>query len=258
MIVIKSNREIELMKEAGRIVALAHRKVAEAIAPGVSTLELDKIAEKTIRDNGATPSFKGYGGFPGSICASINNVVVHGIPKKNIKLKDGDIISIDIGACYKGYHGDCAKTHPVGEISEEKQRLIDVTRQSFYEGLKFAKPKNRLSDISHAIQEYVEANGYGVVREFTGHGIGRALHEDPPIPNYGVEGTGPLLRVGMTLAIEPMVTAGNYKVKILKDDWTTETVDGSNSAHYEHTIVITEEGYEILTTEEGSLANVKE
>ena len=258
MIVIKSNREIELMKEAGRIVALAHRKVAEAIAPGVSTYELDKIAEKTIRDCGATPSFKGYGGFPGSICASINNVVIHGIPKKNIKLKDGDIISIDIGACYKGYHGDSAMTHPVGNVSPERMRLIEITKQSFYEGMKYAKPNNRLSDISHAIQKYVEENGCGVVREFTGHGVGRKLHEDPSIPNYGIAGTGPLLRVGMTLAIEPMVTSGNYKVRILEDDWTTVTVDGSDSAHYEHTIVITENGYEILTTEEGSLANVKE
>lgn len=258
MIVIKSNREIELMKEAGRIVALAHRKVAEAIAPGVSTYELDKIAEKTIRDCGATPSFKGYGGFPGSICASINNVVIHGIPKKNIKLKDGDIISVDIGACYKGYHGDSARTHPVGNVSPEKLRLIEVTKQSFFEGVKYAKPNNRLSDISHAIQKYVEENGYGVVRDFTGHGVGRKLHEDPSLPNYGAEGMGPLLRVGMTLAIEPMVTSGSYKVKILEDDWTTVTVDGGDSAHYENTIVITENGYEILTTEEGSLTNVKE
>ncbi|MDY2902039.1 MAG: type I methionyl aminopeptidase [Bacilli bacterium] len=251
MIVIKSNREIELMREAGRIVALAHKKVQEAIAPGVSTLELDKIAEKTIRDNGATPSFKGYGGFPGTICASINNVVIHGIPKSNIKLKNGDIISIDIGAIYKGYHGDCARTHAVGKISEERQRLIDVTRQSFYEGMKYAKPNNRLSDISHAIQTYVESQGFGVVRDFTGHGVGTELHEDPSIPNYGAAGMGPLLRKGMTLAIEPMVTARNYKVKILNDDWTTVTVDGSDSAHYENTIVITDDGYEILTKEKG-------
>ena len=251
MIVIKSNREIELMREAGRIVALAHKKVQEAIAPGVSTLELDKIAEKTIRDNGATPSFNGYGGFPGTICASINNVVIHGIPKSNIKLKNGDIISIDIGAIYKGYHGDCARTHAVGKISEERQRLIDVTRQSFYEGMKYAKPNNRLSDISHAIQTYVESQGFGVVRDFTGHGVGTELHEDPSIPNYGAAGMGPLLRKGMTLAIEPMVTAHNYKVKILNDDWTTVTVDGSDSAHYENTIVITDDGYEILTKEKG-------
>ena len=251
MIVIKSNREIELMREAGRIVALAHKKVQEAIAPGVSTLELDKIAEKTIRDNGATPSFKGYGGFPGTICASINNVVIHGIPKSNIKLKNGDIISIDIGAIYKGYHGDCARTHAVGKISEERQRLIDVTRQSFYEGMKYAKPNNRLSDISHAIQTYVESQGFGVVRDFTGHGVGTELHEDPSIPNYGAAGMGPLLRQGMTLAIEPMVTAHNYTVKILNDDWTTVTVDGSDSAHYENTIVITDDGYEILTKEKG-------
>lgn len=251
MIVIKSDREIELMREAGRIVALAHKKVAEAIAPGVSTLELDAIAEKTIRDNGATPSFKGYYGYPGTICASINNVVIHGIPKKDIKLKKGDIISIDIGAIYKGYHGDCARTHPVGKISEEKQRLIDVTRQSFFEGMKFAKPNNRLSDISHAIQEYVESQGFGVVRDFTGHGVGQELHEDPSIPNYGPAGMGPLLRKGMTLAIEPMVTAHSYKVRILKDDWTTVTVDGSDSAHYENTIAITDDGYEILTMEKG-------
>lgn len=251
MIVIKSNREIELMREAGRIAALAHKKVAEAIASGVSTLELDKIAEKTIRDNGAVPSFKGYGGFPGTICASINNVVIHGIPKSNIKLKNGDIISIDIGAIYKGYHGDCARTHAVGNISEERQRLIDVTRQSFYEGMKYAKPNNRLSDISHAIQTYVESQGFGVVRDFTGHGVGTELHEDPSIPNYGAAGMGPLLRKGMTLAVEPMVTAHGYKVKILSDDWTTVTVDGCDSAHYENTIVITDDGYEILTKEKG-------
>lgn len=247
MIVIKSNREIELMREAGRIVALAHKRVAEAITPGISTMDLDMIAEKTIREAGATPSFKGYNGFSGSICASINEVVIHGIPKKNKILKNGDIISIDIGAEYKGYHGDSAMTHAVGNISEEKQRLIDVTKASFYEGLKYAKPNNRLSDISHAIQSYVESNGFGVVRDYTGHGVGRKLHEDPSIPNYGHEGMGPLLRKGMTLAIEPMVTAGNYEVKTLKDGWTTVTVDGSASAHYEHSIVITDDGYEILT-----------
>lgn len=247
MIVIKSNREIELMREAGRIVALAHKKVQEAIAPGVSTLELDKIAEKTIRDNGATPSFKGYGGFPGTICASINNVVIHGIPKSNIKLKNGDIISIDIGAIYKGYHGDCARTHAVGKISEERQRLIDVTRQSFYEGMKYAKPNNRLSDISHAIQTYVESQGFGVVRDFTGHGVGTELHEDPSIPNYGAAGMGPLLRKGMTLAIEPMVLQGQKECRVLNDGWTTKTLDGKLAAHHENTIVITKEGYEILT-----------
>ena len=257
MIVIKSNREIELMREAGRITALAHRKVAEAIAPGVSTFELDQIAEQVIRENGATPSFKGYGGFPGSICASINNVVIHGIPKKNTKLKNGDIISIDIGAYYKGYHGDSAMTHAVGKISPERERLIQVTKDSFYEGMKFAKPNNRLSDISHAVEQYVRLHGYDVVHDFTGHGVGRALHEDPVIPNYGPAGTGPILKAGMTLAVEPMVVEGSHKVKILSDDWTTVTVDGSDSAHYEHTIVITEDGYEILT-KEGGATNVEE
>ena len=253
MITIKSNREIELMKEAGRIVALAHRKVKEAIRPGISTFELDKIAEDTIRANGAIPSFKGYGGFPGSICASINEVVVHGIPKKSTILKNGDIISVDIGACYKGYHGDSAMTYPVGQISEARQKLIDVTYQSLMKGLEFAKPGNRLSDISHAIEQYATSFGYGVVRDFTGHGVGSRLHEDPAIPNYGEPGFGPILRKGMTLAIEPMITAGKHNVRILADDWTTVTCDKSDSAHSEHTIVITDNGYKILTTEEAEL-----
>ena len=250
MITIKSNREIEIMMEAGRITALAHRLVKEAIRPGISTYELDKIAEKAIIENGATPSFKGYGGFPASICASVNEVVIHGIPKKHTILKDGDIISIDIGACYKGYHGDCAMTHAVGNISEERKHLLKVTEESLYKGLEFAKPGNRLSDISHAIEQYAVSNGCGVVRDFTGHGIGSRLHEDPMIPNYGEAGHGPILRKGMTLAIEPMITAGKHHVRILSDDWTTVTVDKSDSAHFEHTIVITENGYKILTTEE--------
>ena len=253
MITIKSNREIELMKEAGRIVALTHRKVKEAIRPGISTFELDKIAEDTIRANGAIPSFKGYGGFPGSICASINEVVIHGIPKKSTILKNGDIISVDIGACYKGYHGDSAMTYPVGQISEARQKLIDVTYESLMKGLEFAKPGNRLSDISHAIEKYATSFGYGVVRDFTGHGVGSKLHEDPAIPNYGEAGFGPILRKGMTLAIEPMITAGKHNVRILADDWTTVTCDKSDSAHSEHTIVITENGYKILTTEEAEL-----
>lgn len=252
MITIKSNREIELMIEAGRITALAHRKVKEAIRPGISTLELDKIAEETIRACGATPSFKGYNGFPGSICASINNVVIHGIPKQNIILKDGDIISVDIGACYKGYHGDSAMTHGVGNISEHRKRLMRVTKESLYKGLEMAKPGNRLSDISHAIESYVNAHGYSVVRDFTGHGVGRNLHEDPAIPNYGEAGHGPILKPGMTLAIEPMVNAGKHYVRILADDWTTVTADHSDSAHFEHSILITEDGYKILTVEEDS------
>lgn len=249
MITIKSNREIELMKEAGRIVALAHRKVKEAIVPGISTYELDLIAEATIVANGATPSFKGYNGFPGSICASINQVVIHGIPSKKTILKNGDIIAIDIGACYQGYHGDSAMTHGVGEISDARKQLLEVTKQSLYAGLEFAKPLNRLSDISHAIEQYVVSRGYSVVKDFTGHGVGAKLHEDPMIPNYGKAGYGPILKPGMTLAIEPMVNAGKEDVKILQDDWTTVTIDGSDSAHFEHSIVITENGYTILTKE---------
>ncbi len=250
MILIKSNREIELMKEAGRIVALTHRTIKEAIKPGVSTYELDQIAEKVIRENGATPSFKGYNGFEGSICSSINNVVIHGIPSKKNILKDGDIISIDIGANYKGYHGDSAWTYGVGEISESRKRLLKVTEESLFAGLEHAKPFNRLSDISHAIEKYVLERGYSVVKDFTGHGVGRSLHEDPMIPNFGAPGHGPLLRVGMTLAIEPMVNAGKSDVVVLEDDWTTITVDNSDSAHFEHTIVITDSGYTILTKEE--------
>ena len=257
MITLKSSREIELMAEAGRIVALAHRKVAEAIAPGISTLELDKVAEEVITSCGATPSFKGYNGFPASICASINNVIIHGIPNKKTILQDGDIISIDIGACYKGYHGDSAMTHAIGHISDSKKTLIEVTKDSLYEGLKFAKPNNRLSDISHAIETYVRKFGFSVVKDFTGHGVGRKLHEDPTIPNFGLPGHGPILKVGMTLAIEPMVNIGSDRVRILEDDWTTVTVDGSDSAHFEHTIVITEEGYNILTIE-GGRVNVQE
>lgn len=251
MILIKSAREIEIMTEAGRIVALAHEAVKEAIKPGVSTLELDQIAEKVIRDHGATPSFKNYNGFSGSICASINEVVIHGIPDRKHVLKNGDIISIDIGACYKGYHGDSARTHAVGEVSIARQRLMDITKQSLFEGLKYAKPNNHLSDISHAIEAYVRENKCDVVKEFTGHGVGRKLHEDPMIPNYGEAGHGPILRVGMTLAIEPMVTSGSANVRILADGWTTVTVDKSDSAHFEHTIAITENGYKILTTIEG-------
>ncbi|MFA6627363.1 MAG: type I methionyl aminopeptidase [Bacilli bacterium] len=253
MISIKSSREIELMREAGRIVAYTHRMVREAIAPGVSTFDLDQIAEKAIRSQGATPSFKGYGGFPGSICASINQVVIHGIPSKKIKLKLGDIIAIDVGACYKGYHGDSAMTHPVGQISQTRALLLEVTKNALFEGLKFAKPNQRLSDISHAIEQYVTQYGFSVVKDFTGHGVGAALHEDPPIPNFGPAGYGPILRAGMTLAIEPMVNIGTDKVRILKDEWTTVTSDGSDSAHFEHSIVITAEGYEILTKEEENL-----
>lgn len=246
MITLKSQLEIETMREAGRIVGLAHEAVAKSIRPGITTLELNAIAEKVIRDHGAVPSFLGYGGFPASICASINNVLVHGIPD-HTRLKDGDIISIDIGACYKGYHGDAAWTHAVGTISEEAKDLMKVTRESLFVGLQQAKPGNRLGDICHAIGEYVESHGYSVPVEYTGHGIGTEMHEEPAIPNYGRAGRGILLKEGMTLAIEPMVHAGKPQTKVLQDDWTVVSKDGSLAAHYEHTIVITSTGYEILT-----------
>ena len=246
MIIIKSKKEIEFMREAGKIVAETHELLKEAITPGISTLELDKIAEENIRKYNAIPSFKGYGGFPASICASINDQVVHGIPGNQI-VKEGDIISIDIGAYYKGYHADAAKTHGVGIISEENRKLIEVTKESFYEGIKFAKLGYRLSDISHAIQAHVEKQGFSVVRDLVGHGVGTELHEDPQIPNYGPPGKGPRLKEGMVLAIEPMINAGRYHVKTLSDGWTIVTIDGKNSAHYEHTIAITEDEPLILT-----------
>lgn len=248
MITIKSSREIELMKEAGRIVALAHQTIKDHIKPGVSTFELDLIVEKVIRDNGALPSFKGYGGFPGSACTSVNEQVVHGIPSKRTVLKEGDIISVDIGAKYKGYHGDSAWTYAVGNISEEKQQLMDVTKESLFQGLQYAKAGNRLTDISHAIQAYAERFGYGVVREFVGHGLGKQLHEDPQIPNYGLPGKGPILKKGMTLAIEPMINMGRKEVRVLADNWTAVTIDNKPSAHYEHSILITEDEPIILTT----------
>ena len=246
MITLKSQIEIETMREAGKIVGLAHEAVAKAIRPGVTTLELNAVAEKVIRDHGAIPSFLGYGGFPASICASINDVLVHGIPD-HTRLKDGDIISIDIGAVYKGYHGDSAWTHAVGEISDEAKNLMKVTRESLFIGLQQAKPGNRLGDICHAIGEYVESHGYSVPVDYTGHGIGTELHEEPAIPNYGRAGRGVLLKEGMTLAIEPMVHAGKPQTRVLQDDWTVVSKDGSLAAHYEHTIVITSTGYEILT-----------
>lgn len=247
MITSKSKREIDLMRKAGEIVALAHQAVAEVIRPGITTGELDRIVEKVIRDHQATPSFKGYNGFPATICASVNEVLVHGFPSK-YALKEGDIISVDIGACYKGYHGDSAWTYAVGEVSEEAKHLMDVTKQSLYEGLKMVKAGVHLSDISNTIGEYVYSYGYSVPYEYTGHGIGANLHEDPAIPNYGPKGKGPILKAGMTLAIEPMVHRGKPFTKVLDDDWTVVTKDGSLAAHYEHTVLVTEEGYEILTT----------
>jgi len=246
MIILKSEREIQYLREAGKIVAAALREVKQAVKPGVTTLELDQIAEKYIRSCGAVPAFKGYRGFPGSICASVNEEVVHGIPGLR-KLKNGDTISIDIGAVINGYYGDAAITVPVGEIDPEVQLLLDVTEQALYKGIEQAVVGNRLSDISHAIQVHAEKHGFSVVRDFVGHGIGRKMHEDPQIPNYGPPGHGPRLKAGMTLAIEPMINMGTFEVETLEDNWTVVTADGKRSAHFEHTIVITPDGPEILT-----------
>ncbi|OAS86963.1 MULTISPECIES: type I methionyl aminopeptidase [Metabacillus] len=246
MIICKTQRELEIMREAGRIVALTHQELQKYIKPGISTKELDAIAEKYILGCDAIPSFKGYNGFRGSICASVNEELVHGIPGDRV-LREGDIISIDIGAKYNGYHGDSAWTYAVGTISDETQQLLDVTEKSLYIGLKEAKPGERLSNISHAIQTYVEEHDFSVVREYVGHGVGQELHEDPQIPHYGPPNKGPRLKPGMVLAIEPMVNAGTRYVKTLADDWTVVTVDGKMCAHFEHTVAITENGYEILT-----------
>jgi methionyl aminopeptidase len=246
MIICKTPRELEIMREAGRIVALTHQKLQKHIKPGITTKELDRIAEKIIRQHDAEPSFKGYNGFTGSICASVNEELVHGIPGDR-KLNDGDIISIDIGAYYNGYHGDSAWTYAVGSVSEEAEKLLKVTEESLYKGLEKAMPGDRLSNISHAIQTYVEEHGLSVVREYVGHGVGQDLHEDPQIPHYGPPNKGPRLRPGMVLAIEPMVNAGSRYVKTLADGWTVVTQDKKYCAHFEHTIAIVEDGYEILT-----------
>jgi methionyl aminopeptidase len=246
MIICKSKAEIDIMREAGRVVALTHKELAKAIQPGITTKELDQIAERFIRNMNAKPSFKGYGGFSGSICTSVNEQLVHGIPGNRV-LQEGDIISIDIGAEVQGYHGDSAWTYAVGKVSDEAVRLMEVTEASLYKGLEEAAPGARLSNISHAIQTYAETAGYSIVREYVGHGVGRNLHEDPQIPNYGPAGRGPRLQTGMVLAIEPMVNLGKRYVKTLEDNWTVVTVDGTLCTHYEHTIAITDDGYEILT-----------
>lgn len=246
MIFIKNNEEIDLMRKAGTIVAETLLLVEEKVRPGITTAELDRIAEEFITKHGAKPSFKGLYGFPASLCISVNEQVVHGIPGGYV-LKDGDIISIDCGANINGFHGDAARTFGVGNISEEAKKLINVTKESFFKGIEYAKVGNRLTDISHGIQSYVEASGFSVVRDFVGHGIGRVVHEDPEVPNYGRPGRGPKLIEGMALAIEPMVNVGSYKVKTLSDNWTVVTSDGSLSAHYENTIVILPDGPEILT-----------
>ena len=245
-IAIKTEEQIEKMRAAGKILVDLDGVLRELIKPGVTTKELDSVAEKFIRDRGAIPSFKGYGGFPGSICTSVNEEIVHGIPSKR-RLKEGDIISIDMGSIIYGFNGDCARTYGVGNISPEDQKLIDVTKQSFFEGIKFAKAGCHLFDISAAVQDYVEPFGFGIVRDYVGHGIGRHMHEDPAIPNYRQRGRGPKLLKGMCLAIEPMVTAGTYEVKVLEDEWTAVTRDGKNAAHYENTVYITDGEPEILT-----------
>lgn len=246
MIFIKNDQEINLMREAGKIVAETLLLIGEKAKPGITTAELDRIAEEFITKHGARPSFKGLYGFPASLCISVNEQVVHGIPG-GYALKDGDIVSVDCGVHLNGFHGDAARTFGVGNISKEAQRLIEVTKESFFKGIEYAKVDNRLTDISHGIQSYIESHGFSVVRDFVGHGIGRVVHEDPKVPNFGKPGKGPMLAKGMALAIEPMVNAGDHKVKTLNDDWTVVTRDGSLSAHYENTIVILPDGPEILT-----------
>ena len=247
MVSLKTARELSLMKDACRISAEALRAAGEAVKPGISTLEIDTIVRQYIEKQGATPSFLGYGGFPASACISVNNVVIHGIPKPTTVLKDGDIVSIDTGACYRGYHGDNAYTFPCGSISAEAQRLLDATRESLYEGIKQATVGNRIGDIGSAVQAYVEARSYSVVRKYVGHGVGAKLHEDPNVPNYGTKGKGIRLLPGMTIAIEPMVNEGTHHTRVLGDKWTVVTVDGRLSAHFEHTIAITPDGPKILT-----------
>lgn len=246
-ITIKSEHEIELMREAGRILAIVHEELEKVVKPGISTWEIDKTGEEIIRSYDCIPSFLNYNGYPASICVSVNDEVVHGIPDRKRILHEGDIVSLDAGVIYKGFHSDAARTHGVGQISEDNRQLIDVTRQSFFEGIQFAKAGNHLHDISAAIQKYVESFGFSVVRDMVGHGIGRDLHEAPQIPNFKPIGRGPKLRPGMTLAIEPMVNAGAYDIWVLEDDWTVVARDGSNSAHYENTVLITEGEPEILS-----------
>lgn len=247
MILLKTTRELEFMREACRISAQALKLVGENIRPGVSTAELDKIAYDFVISCGAKPNFLNYGGFPASACISINNQVIHGIPSKHTILKEGDIVSVDMGAVKNGYNGDNAATFACGEVSPEAQRLMDVTRESLYEGIKAATVGNRIGDIGSAVQKYVESRGYSVVRKFVGHGVGASLHEDPEVPNFGKAGHGVRLQKGMTLAIEPMVNAGGYDVRQLSDGWTVVTADGSLSAHFEHSVAITENGPVILT-----------
>jgi len=250
MIAIKNEHELACMRQACKITAAARALAGDMVRPGVCTKEIDKAVHDFIVSQGAKPSFLNYSGFPASSCISVNSTVIHGIPS-DYKLQEGDIVSVDVGACYKGFHGDCAATYACGTIAAEAEKLIAVTKQSFFEGIRFAKKGHRVSDISHAIQTYVESNGFSVVRSFVGHGVGAQLHEEPEVPNFGSPGRGPRLLPGMTLAIEPMVNAGVYDVQVLKDRWTTVTADGKLSAHYENTVLITDGEPEILTVAEG-------
>lgn len=246
MILIKSDSEIELMYESGQITGGALALAEESIRPGMTTGELDSLIENYIRSHGARPSFKNYNGFPASACISVNEVIVHGIPGNRV-LQEGDIVSVDVGSYYKGYHSDAARTFPVGKVTDEALKLIEVTKQSFFEGMKAAFPGKRIGDIGSLIQTYAESFGYGVVRDMVGHGIGRALHEAPDVPNFGIEGRGVRLMEGMCIAVEPMINAGTFELKTLSDGWTTVTLDGKLSAHYENTLAITKDGPRILT-----------
>ena len=246
MITLKSAREIELMRRAGKITAAARALAGEMVKPGVTTHEIDKAVYQFIKSQGAEPSFLNYNGYPASVCISVNDEIIHGIPGKRV-LQEGDIVSVDVGAYIGGFHGDCAATYACGKISDEAQRLIDVTRQSFFEGIKFAREGCRISDIGHAVQEYVEANGFSVVREYVGHGVGRQMHEAPEVPNYGAPGHGPKLLRGMTIAVEPMVNTGTAAIRQMPDGWTVKTADGKYAAHYENTLLITSGEPELLT-----------
>lgn len=247
MIIIKSKQELDYMREAGKVCGQILRDLKDIIRPGLSTLEIDRFVEKTVREHGMTAAEKGYCGYPASVCVSINDEVVHGIPSKKRHLREGDIVSCDLVVEYKGYMADAARTYPVGKVSPEAMHLIETAEKAFWNGIAYAKPGFRLHDISHAIQETVEGEGYGVIRDFVGHGIGSEMHEDPQIPNVGKAGKGPRLQPGMTLAIEPMITQGDWEIDVLEDDWTAVTVDGGLAAHYENTVVITDGEPELLT-----------
>ena len=251
MIITKSSREIALMKEAGRVVGLVFKTLEAQIKPGMSTLDIDSIVEKTMLENGCIPAEKGYYGYPASACVSVNDTLIHGIPSNKIIIREGDIVSVDIVATYKGYSADACRTFKVGTLTERAHRIVDITKQAFFEALKAVKVGNHIGDISETIQKFVESHGYNVVREYTGHGIGAHMHEDPSIPNYGKAGTGPLITPNIALCIEPMVLEGRKDVRTLGDGWTIKSKDGKLTAHYENTVIVTNDGYEIITMYEG-------